>query len=98
MISKTDTALKETANTLSTTADLAARGSSLCDCFRPERDGGRMGRLADLRCQVPPHLGQQRKGDYIVTAFFQMSDPLGTPGAISNNVLVAQPTVAFGKG
>ena len=37
-------------------------------------------------------------GDYIVTAFFQMSDPLGTPGAISNNVLVAQPTLAFGKG
>jgi len=37
-------------------------------------------------------------GDYIVTAFFQMSDPLGTPFAISNNVLVAQPTLAFGKG
>jgi hypothetical protein len=37
-------------------------------------------------------------GDYIVTAFFQMSDPLGTPGAISNNVQVAQPTLAFGKG
>ena len=37
-------------------------------------------------------------GDYIVTAFFQMSDPLGTPGQISNNVLTAQPTIAFGKG
>jgi hypothetical protein len=37
-------------------------------------------------------------GDYIVTAFFQMSDPLGTGAAISNNVLVAQPTLAFGKG
>ena len=37
-------------------------------------------------------------GDYIVTAFFQMSDPLGTPGNISNNVLTAQPTLAFGKG
>jgi len=37
-------------------------------------------------------------GDYIVTAFFQMSDPLGTPGKISNNVLTAQPTIAFGKG
>jgi hypothetical protein len=37
-------------------------------------------------------------GDYIVTAFFQMSDPLGTPGVISNNVQVAQPTLAFGKG
>ena len=70
----------------------------VCDSFRPERDGGRMGRLAGLRCQVPPHLGQQRKGDYIVTAFFQMSDPLGTPSAISDNVLVAQPTLAFGKG
>jgi hypothetical protein len=34
-------------------------------------------------------------GDYIVTAFFQMSDPLGTPG---HNVLTAQPTLAFGKG
>ena len=39
-----------------------------------------------------------QNGDYIVTAFFQMSDPLGTPFAISNNVLVAQPTLAFGKG
>jgi hypothetical protein len=39
-----------------------------------------------------------QNGDYIVTAFFQMSDPLGTPDAISNNVLVAQPTLAFGKG
>jgi hypothetical protein len=37
-------------------------------------------------------------GDYIVTAFFQMSDPLGTGTTISNNVLVAQPTLAFGKG
>jgi len=37
-------------------------------------------------------------GDYIVTAFFQMTDPLGTPGQISNNVLTAQPTLAFGKG
>jgi len=55
-----------------------------------------MGRLIGLRYQVPPHLGQE--GDYIVTAFFQMSDPLGTPGAISNNILVAQPTLAFGKG
>ena len=27
-----------------------------------------------------------------------MSDPLGTPGKISNNVLSAQPTLAFGKG
>src|SRR5215467_12406186 len=36
--------------------------------------------------------------DYIVTAFFQMSDPSGTCCAISNNVLVAQPTLAFGKG
>ncbi len=37
-------------------------------------------------------------GDYIVTGFFQMSDPLGTPGKISNNVLTAQPTLAVGKG
>jgi hypothetical protein len=27
-----------------------------------------------------------------------MSDPLGTPAKISNNVLTAQPTLAFGKG
>jgi hypothetical protein len=40
----------------------------------------------------------EQSGNYIVTAFFQMSDPLGTPGRISNNVLVAQPTLAFGKG
>ena len=37
-------------------------------------------------------------GDYIVTGFFQMSDPSGTPAKISNNVLTAQPTLAFGKG
>jgi hypothetical protein len=37
-------------------------------------------------------------GDYIVTAFFQMSDPLGAPAKISNNILTAQPTLAFGKG
>jgi hypothetical protein len=37
-------------------------------------------------------------GDYIVTAFFQMSDPLGTAGKISNGILAAQPTIAFGKG
>ncbi len=40
----------------------------------------------------------KENGDYIVTAFFQMSDPSGTSFAISNNVLVAQPTLAFGKG
>jgi hypothetical protein len=40
----------------------------------------------------------QENGDYIVTGFFQMSDPLGTPGKISNNVLTAQPTLAAGKG
>jgi hypothetical protein len=40
----------------------------------------------------------EQSGNYIVTAFFQMSDPLGTPGKISNNVLTAQPTIAFGKG
>jgi hypothetical protein len=40
----------------------------------------------------------KNNGDYILTAFFQMSDPLGTPGKISNNVLTAQPTIAFGKG
>lgn len=42
--------------------------------------------------------GDEQHGNYIVTAFFQMSDPLGTPGKISNNVLTAQPTLAFGKG
>ena len=39
-----------------------------------------------------------QNGDYIVTGFFQMSGPLGTPAKISNNVLTAQPTLAFGKG
>ncbi len=42
--------------------------------------------------------GNEQNGNYIITAFFQMSDPTGTPGAISNNVLTAQPTLAFGKG
>jgi hypothetical protein len=40
----------------------------------------------------------KENGDYIVTAFFQMSDPSGAGYTISNNVLVAQPTLAFGKG
>ena len=39
-----------------------------------------------------------QNGDYIVTGFFQMSDPLGTPAKISNNILTAQPTIALGKG
>ncbi len=39
-----------------------------------------------------------QNGDYIVTAFFQASDPLGTPGRISQNVLYVQPTLAVGKG
>jgi hypothetical protein len=40
----------------------------------------------------------EQNGNYIVTGFFQMSDPSGTAGRISNNILVAQPTLAFGKG
>jgi hypothetical protein len=40
----------------------------------------------------------EQNGNYIVTGFFQMSDPLGTPAKISNNVMTAQPTLAFGKG
>ena len=36
-------------------------------------------------------------GDYIVTAFFHVRSS-GTCCTISNNVLVAQPTLAFGKG
>jgi hypothetical protein len=40
----------------------------------------------------------EQNGNYIVTAFFQMTDPLGTPAKISNNVLTAQPTLAVGKG
>ncbi len=40
----------------------------------------------------------QQNGDYIVTGFFQMTDALGTNGKISNHVLTAQPTLAFGKG
>ncbi len=40
----------------------------------------------------------EESGNYIVTGFFQMSDPLGRPAGISNNVVVAQPTIAFGKG
>jgi hypothetical protein len=42
--------------------------------------------------------GNEQNGNYIVTGFFQMSDPGGTAGKISNDVLVAQPTIAFGKG
>ncbi len=40
----------------------------------------------------------EENGNYILTGFFQMSAPLATPGKISNNVLVAQPTLAGGKG
>jgi hypothetical protein len=39
-----------------------------------------------------------QNGDYIVTGFFQMGDPLGAPAKISNNILTAQPTIAAGKG
>ena len=37
----------------------------------------------------------EQSANNIVTGFFQMSDPLGTPGKISNNVLTAQPTLAL---
>jgi hypothetical protein len=40
----------------------------------------------------------RRAATNIVTGFFQMSGPLGTPATISNNILVAQPTLAFRKG
>jgi hypothetical protein len=40
----------------------------------------------------------EQNGNYIVTGFFQMSVPSGYGAGISNNVLVAQPTLAFGKG
>ena len=40
----------------------------------------------------------EQSGNYIVTGFFQMSVPSGYGAGISNNVLVAQPTLAFGKG
>jgi len=40
----------------------------------------------------------EQNGNYIVTGFFQMTDPLGTPAKISTNVWTAQPTLAFGKG
>ena len=40
----------------------------------------------------------EQNGNYIVTGFFQMSVPSGNGAGISNNVLVAQPTLAFGKG
>jgi hypothetical protein len=40
----------------------------------------------------------EENGNYIVTGFFQMSVPNGYGAGISNNVLVAQPTLAWGKG
>jgi hypothetical protein len=40
----------------------------------------------------------EQNGNYIVTGFFQMTDPFGTPAKISTNVWTAQPTLAFGKG
>ena len=45
----------------------------------------------------------EENGNYIVTGFFQMSQPLGnnaigTSDKITNNVWIAQPTLAFGKG
>jgi hypothetical protein len=39
----------------------------------------------------------QEQGNYILTAFVQMSAPTGFP-AITNNVYVVQPTIAFGRG
>ncbi len=39
----------------------------------------------------------EQHGNYIVTGFFQIADPTGSNG-ISNNVWVAQPTIAWGQG
>jgi hypothetical protein len=40
----------------------------------------------------------EEHGNYIVTGFFQMSVPSGYGRGISNNVVIAQPTLALGKG
>jgi hypothetical protein len=40
----------------------------------------------------------EQNGNYIVSGFFQMSAPMGAGAKISNDVLAAQPTLAFGKG
>ena len=45
----------------------------------------------------------EENGNYIVTGFFQIAQPLGnnaigTSDKITNNVRIAQPTLAFGKG
>jgi hypothetical protein len=44
----------------------------------------------------------EENGNYIVTGFFQIAQPLGnnadTSDKITNNVWIAQPTLAFGKG
>jgi hypothetical protein len=45
----------------------------------------------------------EQSGNYIVTGFFQIAEPLGnnaigTSDKITNNVWIAQPTLAFGKG
>jgi hypothetical protein len=37
------------------------------------------------------------QGNYILTAFIQMSAPTGF-AAITNNVYIVQPTISFGKG
>jgi len=42
--------------------------------------------------------GNEDNCNCILSAFFQMSDPSGTLAKISNNVYIAQPTIAFGKG
>ncbi len=40
----------------------------------------------------------EQNGNYIVTAFLQETEALGTSGKISTNVDTLQPTLAFGKG
>jgi hypothetical protein len=54
--------------------------------------------LAGVPRQIPLHFRQRTKRQLHQTGFFQISDPLGTPGKISNNVPTAQPTLAFDKG
>jgi hypothetical protein len=110
MTRKTEATGKGMAKTSSATADLAAPGWSLSLpitgklLWRLATASGPRGNASGF-ADWPAFLVKYRllsanaeNGDYILTAFFQMSDPLGTPGNISNNVLTAQPTIAFGKG
>jgi hypothetical protein len=82
----------------STNTELILAAPPVANAWGPKGTAQGMGDWPAFLVKYRFAAANEENGNYIVTAFFQMSDPSGTGAGISNNVLVAAPTLAFGKG